>query len=51
MQWQDGVSDQPLSSRNAGLEASSTPSPKKKLAAPPRVGPPVPTVASLMYSN
>lgn len=51
MQWQDGVSDQPLSSRNAGLEASSAPSPKKKLAAPPRVGPPVPTVASLMYSN
>ena len=50
-QWQHGVSNQLLSSKNLGVAASSDSGKKQKLSPAPRVVPPVPSVASLMYSN
>jgi hypothetical protein len=52
MQWQHGMSNQLLSSKNAGLPTKPGASAaEKKLSPKPRVVPPVPTIASLMYSN
>jgi len=52
MQWQHGTSNQLLSSKNMGLPAKPGASAaEKKLSPKPRVVPPVPTIASLMYSN
>jgi len=51
MQWQQGVSNQLLSSKNVGLASKPGGAMEKTLSPKPRVVPPVPTVASLMYSN
>ena len=51
MQWQHGGSNQLLSSKNVGLAAKPGGAAEKQLSPKPRVVPPVPTVASMMYSN
>jgi hypothetical protein len=50
-QWQQSDSNQLLSSKNVGLAAKPGGAAEKKLSPKPRVVPPVPTVASMMYSN